>query len=211
MAHYHITHNPSHWMTSLIWRHIMSWWDAWGLEEQQGCCGRKLFYCSKLALLNDDDNDNDETFGEYVKSTKQLKKIRRWEEMPKRRIPWKWQPRHFSPWYWWIFLWLIFLWLNRRSFMTHSSNSGAMTQLICHPLSPYILSFTRWVKGPLLLSSIFTLMTPFPVLHHHFSHGCAIVLTEAACHDSFLTHVWLTLFSMLVEYSGNNIAIASTA
>ena len=31
-------------------------------------------------------------------------------------------------------------------------------------------------------------MTPFPVLHHHFSHGCAIVLTEAACHDSFLTH-----------------------
>ena len=40
-------------------------------------------------LLNDDDDDDDETFGEYVKSTKQLKKIRRQEEMPKRRIPWK--------------------------------------------------------------------------------------------------------------------------
>ena len=40
-------------------------------------------------LLNDDDNDDDETFGEYDESTKQLKKIRRREEMPKRRIAWK--------------------------------------------------------------------------------------------------------------------------
>ena len=106
-------------MTSLIQRWIMSWWDAWGLEEQHGCCGRKSFYCSEHALLNDDDNDNEETFGEYVESTKQLKNIRRQEEMPKRRIPWKWQLRHFSPWYWWVFLWLISLWLNRCSFMTH--------------------------------------------------------------------------------------------
>ena len=34
-------HNPSHQMMSLIQRHVMSWWDAWGLEEQCGCCGRK--------------------------------------------------------------------------------------------------------------------------------------------------------------------------
>ena len=91
-------------------------------------------------------------------SPKQLKKNRRWEEMLKRRIPWKWQPRH-------ILLWLI-----------------------CHPLSPYLLQFTQWVKHSPFLSSLFTLMPPFPVLHHHFSHGCAIVLTEAACHDSLLTH-----------------------
>ena len=127
-------------MTSLIWGHVMSWWDAQGLEEQCGCFGRKSFYCSKHALLNDDDNDNEEIFGEYVESTNQLKKIRRRKEMPKGRIPWKWQPRHFSPWYWCIFLWLIFLWLNRCALMTHSSNSGAMTQLICHPLSPGCLS-----------------------------------------------------------------------
>ena len=187
----------------------MSWRDAWGLGERHGCCGRKLFYCSKLALLNDDDNDEEETFGEYVQSTKQLKKIRRRVEMLIRSIPWKWQPRHFPLNIDGSFYDSFLLWLNRHSLVTHSSNSGAMTQLICHPLSPNILSFR--VRGPLLLSSIFTLMTPFPVLRHHFSHGCAIVLTEAACHDSFLTHVWLTLFSMLVEYSGNNIAIASTA
>ena len=187
IPHYRITHNPSHWLMSLIWRHVMSWWDAQGLEEQHGCCGRKSFYFSKYALLNDDDNDNEETFGEYVKSTKQLKKIRRREEMPKRRIPWKWRPRCFSPWYWWIFLWLIFLWLNRHSFMTHSSNSGTMTQLICHPLSPYILSFTRWVKCPPLLSSIFTLITPFPVLHHHFSMAALLCLLRL----HIMTHSWL--------------------
>ena len=51
------------------------------MEEQRGCCGRKSFYCSKHALLNDDDDE--ETFGEYIESTKQLKKIRRQEEMPK--------------------------------------------------------------------------------------------------------------------------------
>ena len=133
-----------------------------------------------------DDNDNEETFGEYVKSTKQLKKIRR-QEMLKRRIPWKWQPRCFSPWYWWIFLQLIVLWLNRHSFMTHSSNSGTMTQLIHHPLSPYILSFTWWVNCPPLLSSIFTLMTPFPVLHHHFS--MAVLLCLLRLH--IMTHFWL--------------------
>ena len=118
----------------------------------------------------------------------------------------------FSPWSWWIILWLtsfvtyitdIPLWLTHIIWHT--------TQLIHHLFSSYILTYTQWVWGPLLLSSIFTLMTPFPVLHHHFSHGCTIVLTEAACHDSFLTHFWLTLFSMLVEYSGNDIIIALSA
>ena len=66
IPHYHITLNPSHWMTSLIQRHVMSWWDAWGLEEQRGCCGSKSFYCSKHMLLNDDNDDNEETFGEYI-------------------------------------------------------------------------------------------------------------------------------------------------
>ena len=102
----------------------------------------------------------------------------------KRSIPWKW---HFPPWYWWIFPWL-----NRHSFMTHSSNFGTMTQLIHHPLSPYILSFTQWVKCSPLLSSLFTLVTPFPVLHYHFFSwlcycaywGCTSWLIS----DSFLTH-----------------------
>ena len=61
---------------ALIWRCVMFWWDAWGLGEQCGCCRKKSFYCSKLALLNDD-NDDDETFGEYIESPKQLKKNRR--------------------------------------------------------------------------------------------------------------------------------------
>ena len=118
MPHYHFTCNLSHWMASLIQRHRMFWWDVWGLGEQCGCCGRKLFYCSKLVLLND---DNDDTFGEYIKIPKQLKKIRRQEEMPKRRIPWKWQPWCFPPWYWWIFLWLIFLWLKSQQLFFHDS------------------------------------------------------------------------------------------
>ena len=54
------------------------------MEERHGCCGRKSFYCSKLAL-NDDDNDEEETFGEYIQSTKQLKKIRRQVEMLKKK------------------------------------------------------------------------------------------------------------------------------
>ena len=36
-------------------------------------------------LLNDDDDDEEETFGKYVQSTKQLKKIRRHVEMPKKK------------------------------------------------------------------------------------------------------------------------------
>ena len=86
-AHYRITRNPPHWTTSLIWRHVMSWSDAQGLEEQHGCCGKKSFYCSEPALLNDDDNDEEETLGEYVQSAKQLKKIRRWVEMPNKKDP----------------------------------------------------------------------------------------------------------------------------
>ena len=103
----------------------MSWRDAQGLEEWHGCCGRKLFYCSKLALLNDDDNDEEETFGEYVQSSKQLKKLRSWVEMPKRKDSMDTTTETFSPWFWWIFPWLISVWLHRRSSMTHSSNSGA--------------------------------------------------------------------------------------
>ena len=70
IPHYRITHNPSHWVMSLIRRCVMSWWDAWGLEEQCSCCGRKSFYCSKHVLLNDDDDDDDEAFGEYIECTK---------------------------------------------------------------------------------------------------------------------------------------------
>ena len=44
-----------------------------------------MFYCSKLALINDDDDDQEETFGEYVQSTKQLKKIRRQVGMLKKK------------------------------------------------------------------------------------------------------------------------------
>ena len=51
----------------------------------------------------------------------------------------------------------------------------------------------------------------FSCVASSFFHGCTIVLTEAARHDSFLTHFWLTSFSMLVEYSGNNIVITSSA
>ena len=36
-------------------------------------------------LLNDDDNDKEETFAEFVQSTKQLKKSRRRVEMPKKK------------------------------------------------------------------------------------------------------------------------------
>ena len=107
IPHYRITHNPSHQTTSLIRRRVMSWRDAWGLEEWHGCCGRKLFYCSKLALLNDDDDDKEETLGEYVQSTKQLKKIRSWVEMPKRKDSMDITTETFSPWFWWIILWLI--------------------------------------------------------------------------------------------------------
>ena len=70
------------------------------MEEQHDCCGRKSFYCSKLALLNDDDDEDDEdeeTFGEYVESTKQLKKIRRREEMPKKKDPMEMTAETFFP------------------------------------------------------------------------------------------------------------------
>ena len=72
---------------SLIQRRIMSWRDARGLAERHGCCGRKSFYCSEPVLLNDDNDDKEETLGKYVQSTKQLKKIRRRIEMPNKRDP----------------------------------------------------------------------------------------------------------------------------
>ena len=36
---------------------------------------KEIVYCSEPALLNDDDDDKEEALGEYVQSTKQLKKI----------------------------------------------------------------------------------------------------------------------------------------
>ena len=90
-AHYHITHNHSHRTTSLIWRHVMSWRDARGLVERLGCYGRKSFYCSEPALLNDDDDDKEEILGEYVQSTKTAEEDRKRIEMPRtRRNPWNW-------------------------------------------------------------------------------------------------------------------------
>ena len=72
--------------------------------------------------------------------------------------------------------------------MTHFlSNSGAMTQLICHPLSLYILSFTWWVKCLLIVIHFYS-YDSFSCVASTFFHGCTIVLTEAVCHDSFLTH-----------------------
>ena len=38
-------------------------------------------------LLNDDNDDKEETLGEYIQSTKQLKKIRRQVEMPIKKDP----------------------------------------------------------------------------------------------------------------------------
>ena len=38
---------------------------------------KEIILMLKHVLLNDDNNDNDEKFGEYVKSTKQLKQNRR--------------------------------------------------------------------------------------------------------------------------------------
>ena len=90
-AHYCITHNHSHWVTSLIRRHIMSWRDARELAEWHGCYRRKSFYCSEPALLNDDNDDEEETLGEYVQSTKTAEEDRKRIEMPRtRRIPWNW-------------------------------------------------------------------------------------------------------------------------
>ena len=144
MAHYCITCNPSHRTTSLIRRHVMSWRDARGLGERHGCCGRKLFYCSKLVLLNDDDDDEEETLGEYVQSTKQLKKIRRWVEMPKKKDPIIMTTEMFSPWSWWIILWLISF-VTQQTFLvthlilahdsTHSSSSFLIYPNI-HTMSP---------------------------------------------------------------------------
>ena len=64
---------------------------AWMLQKEI------VFYCSKLALLNDDDDDEEETFVEYVQSTKQLKKIRRRVEMPKRKDSMDTTTEMFSP------------------------------------------------------------------------------------------------------------------
>ena len=62
-----------------------------------------------------------------------------------------------------------------------------VTQLIHHPLSLSVLSYT--------MSQIFSLIVihfysydSFSCVASSFLHGCTIVLTEAAHHDSILTH-----------------------
>ena len=71
--------------------------------------------------------------------------------------------------------------------------------------------FTWWVTSPLLLSSIFTLMTPFPVgpvLHDHSPWlrycdywGCASWLIS----DSFLTHIILHAGRIFQQWHHNHI------
>ena len=71
-----------------------------------------------------------------------------------------------------------------------------LTHLILVHNSTHLSSFLIYPNIHMISQKVFpychpffTLMTPFPVLSHHFSHGCTIVLTEAVHHDSFLTHV----------------------
>ena len=63
-----------------------------------------------------------------------------------------------------------------------------MTQLIRQPLSPYNLSFHMMSHRSSLIVIHFYSYDSFSCAVSSFLHGCAIVLTEAARHDSFLTH-----------------------
>ena len=78
-------------------------------------------------------------------------------------------------------------------------------------LFPYISYHSHDESNVLSYCHPFLLLWLLFLCASSFLHGCAIVLTEAAHHDSFLTQFWLTLFSMLVEYSGNDVIIASSA
>ena len=182
-------------MTSLIQRCIMSWRDAWGLEEWHGCCGRKSFYYSKLALLNDDDDDEEETFGEFVQSTKQLKKIRRWVEMPKKKdsivmttkMPFPLDldgyffdsfPYDFTD----VLLWLTHLILAHDS--THSSSSFPLSPII-HTMSNrsslIVIHFYSYDSFSCVASSF------FPWLRYCAYWGCM----SWPISDTFLTHIIL--------------------
>ena len=55
---------------------------------------------------------------------------------------------------------------NRHSSISSNSGKWLNSYVNLFPLITYY--FTRWVTGPLLLSSNFTLMTPFLLLLHHF-------------------------------------------
>ena len=83
---------------------------------------------------------------------------------------------------------------------THSSPS--------FPIYPIIHTMSQMSS---LIVIHFYSYDSFSCVASSFFHGCTIVLTEAAHHDSFLTHFWLTLFSMLVEYSRNDVVIALSA
>ena len=188
-AHYRITRNHSHRTTSLIRRRVMAWRDAQGLVEQLGCYGRKLFYCSEPVLLNDDDDDEEETLGEYVQSTKQWKKIGNelrcreqdgshgidnWDVSPLILMDFSMTHSHMT---------------NRHSF--NSSNSGVWLNSYVNLFPLITYHFTWWVTSPLLLSSILTLMTPFPVLHHHFSMAALLCLLRLC----IMTHFFNSHYS----------------
>ena len=66
-----------------------------------------------------------------------------------------------------------------------------MTQLIRQPLSPYNLSFHMMSQRSPLIVILSTLMTPFPVLHHHFSMAVLLCLLRLRVMTHFLTHIIL--------------------
>ena len=74
-----------------------------------------------------------------------------------------------------------------------------MTQLICQPLSSYNLAFHTMSHQSSLIVIHFYSYDSFSCAASSFFHGCAIVLTEAACHDSFLTHSWLIFWLILTH------------
>ena len=111
---------------------------------------------------------------------------RKWIEMPRtRRIPWNMITETSFP--------LILMDFSMpHSHMTNrhfsiSSNSGTWCNSFVNLFSLITYHFTRWVTGPLLLSSIFTLMTPVPVLYHHFSMAALLCLLRL----HVMTHSWL--------------------
>ena len=97
---------------------------------------------------------------------------------------------------------------NRRSSI--SSNSGTWLNTFVN-LFPLITYHSHDESQVLSYCHPFYSYDSFSCVASSFLHGCAIVLTEAARHDSFLTYFWLALFSMLVEYSSNDVVIASSA
>ena len=104
----------------------------------------------------------------------------------------------FPPWFWWIF---IIIWPT--DILTHLIL--AMTQLICQPLSPYNLSFhTMSHQSSLIVIHSYS-YDSISCAASSFLHGCAIVLTEAAHHDSFLTHIFLHAGRIFWQWCHNHI------